>query len=96
MNERGAEQRLVPMLEARGVVVCRLLDQSPSGRDDRQMAFLPPRSKALGATAAAEHALPSAIPSDIGRLSNLPLSAEAARCMTFPNQPYEEKKFLGR
>ncbi|KAJ1462801.1 hypothetical protein M885DRAFT_165253 [Pelagophyceae sp. CCMP2097] len=44
-NERGAEQRIIPKLERLGIVVVRLLDQANAGRDDRQFAFLPPRSK---------------------------------------------------
>jgi hypothetical protein len=32
------------MLERRGIVVVRLLDQESAGRDDRQLLFLPPGS----------------------------------------------------
>ena len=39
VNERGAEQKMVEMLQRRGVVVVRLMDQS-GGRDDRQLLFL--------------------------------------------------------
>lgn len=42
LNERGAEQRMCDMVERRGVVVVRLLLQGGSGRDDRQLLFLPP------------------------------------------------------
>ena len=41
INERGAEQKMVEMVERRGVVVTRLMDQS-GGRDDRQLLLLPP------------------------------------------------------
>ena len=41
VNERGAEQKMVEMLNRRGVVVVRLMDQS-GGRDDRQLLLLPP------------------------------------------------------
>ena len=40
VNERGAEQRIVGLLERRGVGVVRLLDQERQGRDDRQMVFV--------------------------------------------------------
>ena len=40
-NERGAEQGIAPMMERRGVVVAKLLDQAAAGRDDRQIVFLP-------------------------------------------------------
>ena len=43
-NERGAEQGIAPLLERRGVVVVKLLDQTAAGRDDRQLIFLPPGS----------------------------------------------------
>jgi hypothetical protein len=81
-NERGAEQRMVGLLERRGIVVKRLLDQRASGRDDRQLAFFGAHAGA-SAAAAAQHA----------QLPNLPLSADAFRELTFPNQPYEEKKY---
>lgn len=45
-NERGAEQRMCGLLERRGVTVVRFLDQSSAGRDDRQLAFLPPSTPA--------------------------------------------------
>ena len=41
-NARGAEQRICGLLERRGVTVVHFLDQSSAGRDDRQLAFLPP------------------------------------------------------
>ena len=42
LNERGAEQKMVEMVERRGVVVAKLLDQtSAAGCDDRQLIFLP-------------------------------------------------------
>jgi hypothetical protein len=42
VNERNGEQRMVGMVQKRGVVVCKLLDQSSAaGRDDRQLLFLP-------------------------------------------------------
>jgi len=44
VNERGAVQAIVGMLERRGVVVVHLLDQAAAGRDDRQLVFLPPGS----------------------------------------------------
>ena len=83
VNERGAEQRIVEKLQRRGVVVVRLLDQRPQGRDDRQMVFLPPGSKL-----ATDHG-----DGNGPTLPNTPLSARAFRDMTFPNQPYEEKKY---
>jgi len=43
-NERGAVQNIVGMLERRGLVVVKLLDQLNAGRDDRQLIFLPPGS----------------------------------------------------
>ena len=43
-NERGAEQGIVPLLERRGAVVVKLLDQRAAGRDDRQFIVLPPGS----------------------------------------------------
>jgi len=80
VNERGAEQRMAPLLERRGIVVVKLLDQVcalmyllnllhtscshfifiyililerhyqqvASGRDDRQMVFLPPGTSVAG------------------------------------------------
>jgi len=45
-NERGAEQGIVPLLERRGAVVVKLLDQTTAGRDDRQFVVLPPGSDA--------------------------------------------------
>jgi len=43
LNERGGEQRMVELVERRGVVVVKLLTQkSAAGRDDRQLLFLPP------------------------------------------------------
>jgi len=78
VNERGAEQRMVSLLERRGIVVVKLLDQVAQGRDDRQMVFLPP-----GSPWKAAH----------GTLPNLPFSREAFCEMIFPNQPYEEKKY---
>jgi len=41
LNERGAEQKMVEMLQARRLVVVRLLTQE-AGRDDRQLLVLPP------------------------------------------------------
>lgn len=83
MNERGAVQKMADLLSARGVAVVKLLDQTRSGRDDRQMAFLPAGSPLLARPSQAAASLP-----------NIPLSVAAFRRMTFPNQPYEEKKFL--
>ena len=40
VNERGAEQRLVELLEARGCAVLKLLSQH-AGRDDRQLLVVP-------------------------------------------------------
>jgi len=42
LNERGAEQRMVELVQKRGVRVVRLLCQEGCGRDDRQMIFFPP------------------------------------------------------
>ncbi|KAH8097158.1 hypothetical protein JL720_37 [Aureococcus anophagefferens] len=39
-NERGAEQGIAPMMERRGVVVAKLLDQAAAGRDDRQIVHV--------------------------------------------------------
>jgi len=44
INERGAEQKMVEMLERRDVVVVRLMDQVNGVRDDRQLLLLPPGS----------------------------------------------------
>lgn len=44
-NERGAVQRMCDLVEDRGVVVVRLLDQQNAGRDDRQLVFLKPGSR---------------------------------------------------
>lgn len=44
VNERGAEQPIVPRLQRRDVQVRKLLDQTSAGRDDRQMIFLPAAS----------------------------------------------------
>ena len=42
LNERGGEQKMCNMVEKRGVVVAKLLDQtSAAGRDDRQLLWLP-------------------------------------------------------
>jgi len=48
VNERGAEQPIVPRLQKRGVHVRKLLDQASAGRDDRQMIFLPATSAPAG------------------------------------------------
>ena len=43
LNERGGEQKMIELVEKRGVVVVKLLSQeSAAGRDDRQLIFLPP------------------------------------------------------
>ena len=44
INERGAEQKMVDMLQRRGIVVVRLMDQVGGVRDDRQLLLLPPGS----------------------------------------------------
>jgi len=41
-NERGAEQGIVALMERRGAVVVRLLDQTAAGKDHRQFIILPP------------------------------------------------------
>ena len=46
VNERGAVQGIVGMLQRRNIRVLRLLDQITAGRDDRQLVFLPPLSDA--------------------------------------------------
>uniref|UniRef100_A0A7S3NIF2 Uncharacterized protein n=1 Tax=Aureoumbra lagunensis TaxID=44058 RepID=A0A7S3NIF2_9STRA len=73
-NERGAVQGMVAMLQHRGIVVAKLLDQQNAGRDDRQLLFLPP----------------GASPD----LPNIPLPDDFSPI--FPNQPYEEKKLVGK
>mmetsp|Transcript_53287 Transcript_53287/g.106906 ORF Transcript_53287/g.106906 Transcript_53287/m.106906 type:complete len:81 (+) Transcript_53287:193-435(+) len=75
------------LLERRGITVCRLLNQTMSGRDDRQLAFFPANFK-VNAPPSAASQLPAR-----NFLPNLPLSTAAFMEMTFPNQPYEEKKY---
>ena len=41
VNERGATQEMVDLLQKRNIVVCHLLDQELLGRDDRQLVFFP-------------------------------------------------------
>ena len=86
INERGAEQKIVEMVQRRGVVVVRLMDQS-GGRDDRQLLLLPPgaHAEATAAEATAAEATAAAGGRD----------AEASRRTygVFPNVPYEEKKY---
>ena len=56
LNERGGEQKMVNMVEKRGVVVAKLLDQtSAAGRDDRQLLFLPEGSPAPPPAPRVEH-----------------------------------------
>ena len=57
VNERGAEQKMVDMLQRRGIDVVRLLDQF-GGRDDRQL--LCARSGGPVALAAAAVSAPAA------------------------------------
>jgi len=61
------------------VCVSPLYAKVASGRDDRQLVFLPPGTSVAGLTP--------------GVLPNLPLGPTAFRAATFPNQPYEERKY---
>ena len=96
VNERGAEQKMVEMLQRRGVVVVRLMDQS-GGRDDRQLILLPPGTPPPPAPtpAATAAAAPTSKPQSQDVRSMLSVDAAASRyegCV-FPNVPYEEKKY---
>ena len=80
VNERGAVQSIVPMLQRRGVRILRLLDQLTAGRDDRQLVFLPPSSSSSSEVVVAPNP----------PTNNIPLPDDWPT--VFPNQPYEEKK----
>jgi hypothetical protein len=42
VNERGTEQKIIKMMEDRGIVFVRLMDQTCGIHDDRQLLLLPP------------------------------------------------------
>uniref|UniRef100_A0A7S2FQC7 Uncharacterized protein n=1 Tax=Haptolina brevifila TaxID=156173 RepID=A0A7S2FQC7_9EUKA len=78
INERGAEQKMVDMLEQRGVVVVRLMDNNVGGRDDRQLLLLPPGSSP---------------PPCLSAGSEGEGGGEGGGSI-FPNVPYEEGKHM--
>ena len=83
INERGAEQKMVEMLERRHVVVVRLMDNQSGGRDDRQLLLLPPGSAVPAPTRRAGAPADAAErPAKVG-----------AGPFVFPNVPYEENKY---
>lgn len=59
INERGGEQKMVDMLEKRGVSVTRLMDNQTGGRDDRQLLLLPPGADSPAAHPAEEVVFPN-------------------------------------
>lgn len=48
VNERGASQYIIELLNKRNIKIVHLLDQVAAGRDDRQMVFFPSASGELG------------------------------------------------
>ena len=84
INERGAEQRMVEMLQRRNIVVVRLMDQS-GGRDDRQLLVLPPGAQAP----AADEQAPASQDARGGAVAD----GRRAAYGVFPNVPYEEQKY---
>uniref|UniRef100_A0A7S4FAZ1 Uncharacterized protein n=1 Tax=Chrysotila carterae TaxID=13221 RepID=A0A7S4FAZ1_CHRCT len=85
INERGADQRIVGMVQRRGVVVLRLMRQE-AGRDDRQLVFLPPGSDLLDSLPSVWH--------ENGTAEKLSYATFPPKSPVFPNVPYEENKFL--
>eukprot|EP00908_Phaeocystis_cordata_P023585 Transcript_6046.p1 GENE.Transcript_6046~~Transcript_6046.p1 ORF type:complete len:517 (-),score=162.86 Transcript_6046:113-1663(-) len=60
LNERGGEQKMIELVEKRGVVVVKLLSQeSAAGRDDRQLIFLPPGTTPPALSAAGPSTFPN-------------------------------------
>lgn len=80
VNERGGEQRIVKMLERRGVVVVRLMDQSCGVVDDRQLLLLPP-----GTT-------PKPQQCNGGKSQDVRSQQDTRKVVVFPNVPFEEHK----
>ena len=76
-NERGAEQKMVEMVQRRGIVVVRLMSQE-AGRDDRQLIFLPPGSAVGQAASLTAPARADAAPSPPAAATAAPSSAEPA------------------
>lgn len=79
VNERGTEQKLIPMLERREVVVVRLMDQTCGIQDDRQLLLLPPGST-------------SSLSSHREADKTQDVRAQRNGVVVFPNVPFEEHK----
>ena len=95
VNERGAEQAMIEMLQARGIEVTRLMDNQSGGRDDRQLLLKAP-------SAAAAIQLPIASPfgarkgsawADSEDEDEEPPPPPTVAAAVFPNVPYEENKY---
>ena len=83
INERGAEQKMVEMLQRRGIVVVRLMDQVGGVRDDRQLLLLPPGTPPPGDSAAAAAAAGGASAAAVPRVQP-PASADGATASSGP------------